>query len=113
MWNENDRMMEVVEDMGEAQIAIPTKCPVCNEAHAHFLMHRFGSTSDRGTAWIWCDSCKSYTHFGYYVPAWWENPDFIDIDKLDSLVEYPHSIENEIDEWISTLLQKTRANCTD
>lgn len=113
MWNENDRMMELVEGMGLAQIAVPAKCPICNEVHAHFLMHRFDDSTNRGTAWIWCDSCGNYTHFSYFLPTWWENPDFIDTEKLDSLIEYPHSIEGEIDEWICALLRRTRTNGTD
>ncbi len=106
MWNEEDKMMELVEDMEKACILSPTTCPVCGEAHTHYFMHRGEDQRGRGTAWIWCDACESYTHFAYFVPDWWENPDFVDIEQLDSSVEYPHSIEGEIDDWIKRLLRK-------
>lgn len=105
MWNENDTMMALVEDIEQGRITSPAKCPVCNKNHAHFLMHKANETTGRGTAWIWCDDCKNYSHFAYFVPDWWRNPSFIDMGKLNSNVEYPHSIEDEIDEWIKALVK--------
>ncbi len=106
MWTENDQMMKLVEAIEQERVSSSEKCPACGAAQAHFLLHKANEASGKGTAWIWCDECKSYSHFSYFVPGWWENPDFIDVKKLDSGVEYPHSIESEIDEWIRVLAHK-------
>lgn len=106
MWKEDDKMMDLVDGIGQASVSSPAKCPICNEIQAHYLLHKGEGSSNRGTAWIWCDACKSYTHFGYFIPDWWKNAEFVDDDKLDSYVAYPQSIESKIDEWIGVLLQK-------
>lgn len=71
-------------------------------------MHRFQESSGHGTAWLWCGECGSYSHFSYFVPDWWENPEFIDADELDSFVDYPASHAGEIDAWNSKLLERAR-----
>lgn len=103
MWNENDKMMERIGGIEHGHIHSPATCPICSEHHAHFLMHADNETTGKGTAWIWCDACKSYSHFSYFVPDWWKNPPFVDVAKLDSRIDYPHSIEGEIDKWTNAL----------
>lgn len=104
MWSERDEMMSLVPKPDEKPGDFPKVCPCCGKKSAHILMHRAEPGSPRGTLWIWCDSCFSYSHMGFFVPNWWKNPDFIDEDKLDSFVDYPHEHEAEIDAWINELL---------
>ncbi|MGI6032985.1 MAG: hypothetical protein ACOX69_06160 [Coriobacteriales bacterium] len=103
MWNEEDKMMGLVDAMNNGNASVPAECPVCHERSAHYLMHRAQPGSNRGSAWIWCDVCGSYTHFSYLVPDWWKNPAFVEASMLDSTVEYPHSMEREIDSWVDAL----------
>lgn len=107
MWNEEDKLMQLVDEMGQGRLTSPAKCPSCGKNGVHYLIYRFDGSSNLGTAWLWCEECGSYTHFSYYVPDWWENPNFIDEEKLDSFVDYPANLTNEIDQWISRLLMKT------
>ena len=106
MWNENDNLMQLVDDMGQAKLPSPAKCPVCGKEGVHYLMHRFEEPKGRGSAWLWCGECGSYTHFSYFVPDWWENPKFIDAEKLDSFVDYPADHAEELDAWNSELLKR-------
>lgn len=104
MWREDDRMVEVYASLGNEKGPFPRACPACGECHAHVLMHRPELSSPRGTVWTWCGSCGSYAHFGAVIPEWWENPGFVDEDRLDSFVDYPDGISTKIDEWANELL---------
>ena len=107
MWNENDQMMELLEGIEYDSVAAPTKCPVCGKTQAHYFFHIANEASGKGTAWIWCDGCKSYSHFSYFIPKWWKNPEFVDIGELDSSIAYPRSIEKEIDDWANALISRS------
>ncbi len=106
MWNENDQMMKLVERIGQGNVTSPTKCPECGKTQAHYFFHVANEASGKGTAWIWCDECKSYSHFSYFIPKWWKNPEFIDSEELDSSVTCPHSFEKEIDDWVNALISR-------
>ena len=103
MWNEDDRMMGIYALLEDEQGAFPSACPVCGKSHAHTLMHKQSSSEGFGSVWVWCDSCGSYTHFSAVIPEWWANPEFVDVDCLDSFVDYPDSISGPIDDWINGL----------
>ena len=105
MWLEDDRMMGAYASLGDGGEPFPRACPVCGERHAHVLVHRQGPSEHRGTVWAWCGSCGGYAHFGAVVPEWWTNPEFVDEGRLDSLVDYPDDMCNQIDEWINDLLK--------
>ncbi len=104
-WHDNDLMMYLVDESGKPITNFPAKCPVCGKEHAHILMHRFSDRTGFGTFWAWCDNCFSYTHCSYRVPKWWINPAFLDLDRLDSLVDYPHELQDKIDSWVNKLLE--------
>lgn len=105
MWHVDDKMMEAYTSFGISGNPFPRACPVCGRRHAHVLMHKFCSPDPRGTIWVWCDSCDSYAHFSAVIPVLWSNPEFVDEDRLDSIVDYPDSIGVQIDEWINRLLE--------
>ena len=105
MWREDDRMMEVYTALENDGSPFPRVCPACGQSHAHVLMHKFEPSSPRGTVWAWCDSCGGYAHFDAVVPVWWDNPEFVNEDRLDSLVDYPDGMSGQIDRWINGLLE--------
>ena len=103
--HEDDRMMNVYASFENDGGPFPRVCPACGRRHAHLLMHRFDPSDTRGTVWVWCDSCGSYAHFDAVVQVWWSNPEFVNEDRFDSLVDYPDDISAKIDEWVNTLLE--------
>ncbi len=105
MWHEDGKLMELYSSLESSGEQFPRECPVCGQRHAHVLMHRFGPSGLRGTVRAWCDSCGGYAHFDVVVPVWWSNPEFVNEDRLDSLVDYPDDISAKIDEWVNTLLE--------
>ncbi|MGI6217127.1 MAG: hypothetical protein ACOYIK_05895 [Coriobacteriales bacterium] len=106
MWNEEDKMLDLVYSINEGPLHMPTACPRCGKTDAHFLLHRPLDSGDHGTAWIWCSSCRAYSHFSFKIPYWWENPDWIEERKLDSFPDYPESVKRETDAWVNHLLAK-------
>ena len=105
MWIENDSMMDILHSPFYDGVPRSLECPSCGEHHVHVLMHRHDADTSKGTAWIWCDACHGYAHLACKIPIWWENPPFLDEEKLDSTVEYPNSICKEVDAWMVTCLK--------
>ena len=105
MWHEDDRLMDIYASLESGNGQFPRACPACGQGSVHVLMHRFEPSNPRGTVWAWCDSCGGYAHFDAIVPAWWSNPEFVDEDRLDSLVDYPDGMSGQIDRWINGLLE--------
>ena len=115
-WNEETAQDEPSLDMilvacRAAPIGMPTECPACRTvaAHAYFDGRHDPQLGSRlGSYWIWCDSCRRYTHGSIHAPAWWENLETVDRDVLDSLPDYLSGLTPQIDQHWQRLLLASR-----
>ena len=102
MWLSNDKIIVVLDEVNSGKIDLPCDCPICNKKTAHIYIHRH---DDRQCGiWVWCSSCKSYSHMSDESPKWWKNPDFIDINQLCSEPEYLDTISDKIDAWVNDIM---------
>ena len=102
MWNDNDdRIMRLLPLAGENCSVFPEVCPICGARTGHVYMHRY--KEGRGGIWIWCSSCHSYSHMSSIIPDWWENPEYIDEDKLNHSPECLDQQADILDSWINSL----------
>ena len=37
-------------------------CPKCAAPHLRHYFHRIDRRAETGTAWVWCDNCRTHTH---------------------------------------------------
>ncbi|HAZ91486.1 MAG TPA: hypothetical protein DCX21_05885 [Eubacterium sp.] len=102
MWIDDDRLTEIEDcDTG----IYPKKCPICGNNTIHKLMYRYSVMSSRGGSWIWCSSCKRYSHTNAIIPEWWSNYDGLEVGQLYASPE--HNIDEKreaIDRWINKLI---------
>ena len=107
MWNDgNDRIMEIMNRLDDSESVFPVQCPVCGEKAGHIFMHRYNER--RGGIWIWCSACRSFSHMSGILPDWWENMHGIEKSRLEAVPRYPDERNNDIDEWVNTLLKHRR-----
>lgn len=101
MWKNDDRMMDTLKYViYDIKKKFPMICPVCKKKSGHMYFHRYGKRNNGGI-WIWCSECKCFTHAFVRIPDWWENSEYISLEKLEN---YPDYLENEkelIDQWVS------------
>jgi len=101
MWNCNDKIMSVFDQLNEGALNIPYKCPVCGAHSGHIYIHKH---DDKHCGiWIWCSSCGSYSHMSDETPIWWINPDFVDENQLCSEPEYLEIMKDTIDAWVYSI----------
>ena len=71
------------------------KC--CSKPDVHFYVHKFDTSSPRGSAWVWCSNCKKYIHADGFLSDT-KNCDDIDASLLCVVPDYLESIKSRIDE---------------
>lgn len=55
----------------------------CSSPKIHHFIYEH--QKKRGSAWVWCSTCKSYAHYdGVIIPAWHKNNPAISISDLSS-----------------------------
>lgn len=107
MWVDNEKIMTIFDMVNKKNTHFPCKCPVCNKETAHIYIHRH---DDRQCGiWVWCSSCKSYSHMSDESPKWWKNPDFVDVDQLCSEPEYLETMSDKIDTWVDSIMPDEKA----
>lgn len=108
MWNISDYPIEdklntyLMRIQEGTLINLPGICPVCgrNEVHIYFNRHR---TSKIGGVWVWCSSCRHYTHGTYLIPQWWENNPEIIESELTHAPDVLEMVKDEIDKHFNKL----------
>ena len=63
-------------------------------------------------AWVWCGSCKEYSHSRHVVPAWWINMDSIELSQLHARPDNLNDIKEIIDKWVNECVSKTAGEKT-
>jgi len=103
MWNDsNYEIMNVLDNIENT--CFPTECPVCKRRAGHIFFYRHREDYQRGGVWIWCSECHNSSHASCKIPKWWNNPDFIRLDRLTSLPDYLEENKICIDEWVNMLI---------
>ena len=102
MWKDNDRIIEVFNKANEGGMQFPCQCPVCQNRSAHIYVHRHNDK--HSGIWVWCDNCGASSHMSGETPTWWENPYFVQADKLCSDPSYLNEISDKIDKWVNALM---------
>ncbi|WP_157757493.1 hypothetical protein [Corallococcus macrosporus] len=60
---------------------MPAQCPRCAHEAVHAYFHaRPGGRL--GGCWVWCSSCRAYTHGSSRAPAWWRNLEDVEESSL-------------------------------
>jgi hypothetical protein len=101
MWTEKDELLTLLGESNILSTKYPTVCPSCKQKTIHLYMHRFGQSNSHGSAWVWCDACRSYLHCQYMIPDKWMNLDSIDEDLLMNDPDYLDTMSASIDEHIN------------
>ena len=102
MWNDNEKIMGIFDKANEGGTQFPCKCPICQKHSAHVYIHRH---NDKHCGiWTWCNECGASAHMSGETPVWWENPVFVDADKLCSDPSYLNEMTDKIDEWTNSLV---------
>ena len=104
MWaDNNDKIMEIMNNLDGTAGVFPAHCPVCGEKEGHLCIHRYDAL--HGGIWIWCSSCNSYMHMSGIIPDWWNNMPDIEEAKLEASPQYLDERKNAIDAWVNNLLE--------
>ena len=110
MWSdERDLIMDLLE---ENQINFPAKCPCCGKIDGHVFFYKPKNSEQLGSAWVWCGSCKEYSHSRHVVPAWWVNMDSIELSQLHARPDNLNDIKEIIDKWVNECASKTAGEKT-
>lgn len=107
MWIDNDEILKLLDSAKLLSRKYPCRCPVCRKKTAHIFLQRF-EESTIGGGWVWCSSCKNYSHCSYYVPDWWENIPTVDEERLESEPDYLEEKKDEIDAHVLQVVLKNR-----
>ena len=99
MWNNNDGIIKVADNINTSEKRFPCKCPVCGKTSAHIYIHDYDKR--HCGIWTWCGACGSYSHMSGETPKWWKNPEFINTEQLCSEPEYLDKMSDKIDMWIN------------
>lgn len=102
MWINNDKIIEIYENLGNDNKKFPCECTNCYHKSAHIYMHDHGDK--HCGVWVWCSQCGAYSHVSSITPAWWQNPSFIEANELNSVPENLEKQSVEIDNWVNGLL---------
>lgn len=89
-------------------IPMPGKCPACGAvaAHIYFDKREHPQLGSRlGSYWVWCSSCRRYTHGSIHAPVWWENLEAVKREALESSPVYLADLSAEIDEHWQHLMR--------
>ena len=104
MWIDDDRLTQI-EDYDEG--TYPKKCPICGGNSIHLLMYRPQVMSTVGGRWVWCSSCKKYSHMSSIIPKWWTNYDGLEEKQLFASPEYNIDVKSaSIDKWVNKLISE-------
>ena len=102
MWNESRKMLNSFS-LNMLNRVYPEACPDCGSQEKHVFFYRFDEEDNDGGMWMWCSKCHRYTHARVIIPSLWENPNFIDEEKLDDSMNYLEENKDRIDSWITEL----------
>ncbi len=80
----------------------PCICPVCGNISAHIYLHRYKES--KGSVWMWCSKCKNCSHGTMIIPNWWNDDNFIDLDKTASHPDYLENKKILIDNYVNKIL---------
>ncbi len=104
MWIDDDRLTQI-ENYDEG--TYPKTCPICGGNSIHLLMYRPSVMSTGGGRWVWCSSCKKYSHMNSFIPKWWTNYDGIEERLLFASPEYNIDVKSaSIDKWVNKLISE-------
>ena len=109
MWKTNDYPTEekldiYLEHIHEGiRITLPETCPICGQSEVHIYFNRH-KTSKIGGVWVWCSSCRHYTHGTYLIPQWWDNYSNIIEKELTHAPDVLEKVKNEIDRHFNGLI---------
>lgn len=107
MWkDDNDKIEELYLNLNYIK-KFPTICPVCKRNNAHIYMHVFDDKTRRGGLWIWCSECYIFSHSSIYVPEYWENCKFVEVENLCSIPAYLDKIRKVIDIHVNDVMNNS------
>lgn len=102
MWNDNDKMAEIINVANDGGTQFPCQCPVCHNRSAHIYVH--SHNKKHCGLWAWCSECGASSHMSGETPVWWVNPDFVDENQLCSDPSYLDEMSDPIDGWVNSLV---------
>ena len=104
MWSDDDR---IAKNANIEQGTYPKKCPVCGKDSLHVMMYQPEAKAFTGGCWIWCSSCKKYSHTSVVIPKWWRNYNGLEESQLFASPELNIDVRSEeIDKWVNKLISE-------
>lgn len=105
--DENDKMLDILDELDKEEITFPALCPVCEKKESHLYMHK-ENAENIGGLWVWCSHCKYYIHASYKIPQWWNNSLEINETKLSPNPQYLEENKQLVDTWVEQLFESKK-----
>ena len=86
---------------------LPSAC--CNHPKIHIHAHSAGRWKEkgRGSAWIWCSHCGTFSHLdGIQISSDWENNPDVDSDQVSAVPIYLETVKDAVDKHMKAFLNK-------
>lgn len=98
---ERDALESVLaEALAGLRARMPASCPICGSesVHVYFHSHEPGRL---GGSWVWCSSCRYYSHGTLRPPTWWQNLEGVELADLTAAPERLEAVAARIDaHWV-------------
>lgn len=86
----------LAEALGGLRNHMPAPCPICAHESVHVYFHaREGGRM--GGSWVWCSSCRCFSHGSIRTPAWWANLEGVELANLTAAPEVLEPLAARID----------------
>jgi hypothetical protein len=112
-WNDSAECdaLEVVlsEALSGGRDRMPAPCPVCTQDSVHVFFHA-PQRGRLGGSWVWCSSCRCFTHGTIRAPTWWKDFEGIALTDLSALPVVLETMAVRIDEHWNRLRTDMKGN---
>lgn len=95
--NESDALQSVLaEALAGVRDCMPAVCPVCESKSVHVYFHA-REAGLMGGSWVWCSSCRCFSHGTLRTPTWWQNLEGVELADLTAAPEILETLAVQID----------------
>ncbi|MBR6027967.1 MAG: hypothetical protein IKP40_02680 [Clostridia bacterium] len=81
----------------------------CDKPEIHIHAHSIGFWKERGrgSAWIWCSHCGTFSHLdGIPISSDWENNPDVDFSQVCAVPVYLETVKDAVDQHLKEFLDK-------
>ena len=108
--NWSDRNGDVLDEVAVTALSekklLPAKCCHDPEVHIHAHSDDFWKKRGRGSAWIWCSKCGTFSHLdGVPLSPDWANNSNVDFSQVCAVPEYLETVKDAVDKHLEDFLK--------